>query len=158
MRRYACILIAISLVNFSFAQGTFKKNDIYLEAGGSGLFGSVNYERQLTRKPGLGARFGVGFYTEKAFYLTIPVGLNYLFQLKNEKAFIEAGLGVTWARRDAILKDARNTSLSHFTNFIPGIGYRRHTTRNVMWRVGAYGVINDNTVVPWLGASIGKRF
>ncbi len=76
-------------------QTIFKRNDIYLEAGGNGLFASVNYERQFTKEPALGFRLGNGFYSENAFYLTIPVGINYLFKIKNKHAFIDAGVGAT---------------------------------------------------------------
>ncbi|PJJ74805.1 hypothetical protein BXY57_0368 [Thermoflavifilum aggregans] len=94
MKTQILTIFALCTVMLSFGQGAFKKNDIYLEAGGNGLFGSVNYERRLTKEPALGARMGVGFYTENAFYLTIPVGINYLFKLKEEKSFksfIDAG-------------------------------------------------------------------
>jgi hypothetical protein len=104
----------------SYAQQNFNRNDIYLEAGGNGLFASVNYERQLTKQPGIGFRVGIGFYTEKAFYLTIPVGINYLFKLKNNQSFIDAGLGATFSRIDGkLLGDAKNSNGEHFVNFIP---------------------------------------
>lgn len=143
----------------SFGQNTFNPNDIYLEAGGNGLFGSVNYERQLTKRPGIGARIGIGFYSEKAFYLTIPVGINYLFQLKNNKSFIDAGLGATWARIDGkLFSGSEKSNGEHFVNFIPSLGYRRHTANNVMWRISATPIANKYGLVPWLGVSIGKRF
>lgn len=143
----------------SFGQSTFKENDIYLEAAGNGLFGSVNYERQLTKKPGIGVRIGIGFYTEKAFYLTIPVGINYLFELKKEGSFIDAGLGATWTRIDGkLFGDSENSNGEHFVNFIPSIGYRRHSSRNVMWRISITPGINRYGIVPWLGFSVGKRF
>ena len=40
------------------------RNTIFVEALGNGLFGSINYERQLTKEPGLSVRAGIGFYTE----------------------------------------------------------------------------------------------
>ncbi len=43
MRKQILTAFALSMVTLSFGQSTFKKNDIYLEAGGNGLFGSVNY-------------------------------------------------------------------------------------------------------------------
>ena len=95
MKHFILCIITAAFITSSFGQTAFKKNDIYLEAGGNGFFASVNYERQLTRQPGLGVRLGVGFYTENAFYLTIPVGINYLFKLNSDKSFIDAGLGVT---------------------------------------------------------------
>ena len=80
-------LLLSSCVCSSFAQEKFQRNSFYLEAFGSGLFGSLNYERQLTSKPGIGVRAGIGFYAEKAFSLTFPVGVNYLFPLKRENIF-----------------------------------------------------------------------
>jgi len=153
-----CIIIA-AFITSSFGQTTFKKNDIYLEAGGNGLFASVNYERQLTKQPGLGVRLGVGFYTENAFYLTIPAGIDYLFKLNSYKSFIDAGLGVTWTRIDGnIFGESINSNGDSFVNFIPSVGYRRHTTQNLMWRISITPVINESGFVPWLGLSIGKRF
>ena len=51
------------------------KNTVFVEALGNGLFGSINYERQLTKEPGLSLRAGIGFYTEYDFYLTLPLSI-----------------------------------------------------------------------------------
>ncbi len=143
----------------SNGQTTFKKNDIYIEAGGNGLFASANYERQFTKEPGPGFRLGIGFYTETAFYLTIPVGFNYLFKLKNNHSFVDAGLGATWTRIDGKkFANSRISNAHNFVNFVPSIGYRRHTNRNVMWRISATPIANNDGLFPWLGFSIGKRF
>ena len=159
MGKYTLLFILILVINCVKAQTMFKKNTVYLEAGGNALFGSINYERQLTNEPGLGARIGVGFYTENAFYITIPVGLNYIFQLKNRKSFIDAGLGVTWAKSDLhLIGSAYPYTGDYFINFIPSFGYRRHTAKNMMWRVSITPVANKYSFTPWLGASIGKRF
>ncbi len=156
------LTLLLAILGFSFysnGQTSFKRNDIYLEAGGNGLFSSINYERQLTKQPGLGFRLGIGFYAEKAFYLTIPVGINYLFKLKNNKSFIDAGLGATWTRIDGnLFGDSKNSTGDHFVNFAPSIGYRRHTTKDVMWRISITPIANKYGLVPWLGFSIGKRF
>jgi hypothetical protein len=159
MLKQILTLFALCAIHFAFSQSAFKKNDIYLEAGGNGLWGSVNYERQLTKEPGLGVRIGFGFYTENDFFLTLPVGINYLFKLKKENTFIDAGLGVTWAREDGIFfNQNKNAFADHFTSFLPSIGYRKHTVKNVMWRAGITPVINEFGFVPWFGFSIGKRF
>ena len=153
MRKYFLTISILCAATFTFGQSNFNKNDIYLEAGGNGLFGSVNYERQLTKKPGLGIRIGVGFYSENSFNVTLPVGINYLFNLKNHKSFIDAGLGVTWTGIDEKILLGL-----HFINFVPSIGYRKHTSKDLMWRISVTPVINKYGFVPWLGASIGKRF
>jgi len=159
MKQFSLLIIIAAFSTYSFSQTTFTKNSIYLEAGGNGLFGSVNYERQLTKEPGLGVRLGVGFYVENAFYLTIPVGINYLFELKNGKSFIDAGLGVTFTRINGeLFGDSKDPNGDNFGNFIPSIGYRRHTAKNVMWRISLSPIINNYGVYPWLGLSIGKQF
>ncbi|MEO7046362.1 MAG: hypothetical protein ABI091_13715 [Ferruginibacter sp.] len=159
MRHLSLFLVAFLLTISSNGQTIFERNDIYLEAGGNGLFASVNYERQLTKQPGLGFRLGVGFYSENAFYLTIPVGINYLFKLKNNKSFIDAGLGATWTRIDGnLFSNSKNANGDHFVNFVPSIGYRRHTSKDLMWRISVTPIANKYGLFPWLGLSIGKRF
>ena len=152
--------LTLLLVSFScslWAQTTFKRNAVFLEAGGNGIFGSIGYERQLTKEPGLGFRFGIGFWSENGFYMSIPVGFNYLFPLKKQGSFIEGGAGITWSRRDGRLfktipEDDKKT------HFFPSIGYRRHTKGNTMWRINISPAIHNNGFVPWVGLSIGKLF
>ena len=159
MKTFLLMMFAFCLAEHASGQNNFKRNDVYLEAGGNGLWGSVNYERQLTSEPGLGARIGIGFYTESAFYLTIPAGISYLFQLKKQGSFIDAGLGVTWTRMDGRLMNNKPFDKhDHWVNFIPSIGYRKHAKNNLMWRVSITPIANRYTFVPWLGISIGKRF
>ena len=143
----------------SFGQTTFKRNDLYFEAGGNGLFSSINYERQLTSQPGLGFRVGLGFYSENDLYLTIPIGINYLFKLKNDNSFIDAGLGATWTRSNGKFFIIEDPSIGEqFVSFVPSIGYRKHTANDVMWRISLAPVANKYGLVPWLGFSLGKRF
>ncbi|RTL54239.1 MAG: hypothetical protein EKK39_04730 [Sphingobacteriales bacterium] len=159
MKIYIYILPLLLLAQHCVGQSSFKRNDIYLEAGGNGLFISANYERQLTKEPGLGVRIGVGMYSENAYYLTIPIGINYLFATKNPKGFLDAGLGVSFTRENAKLFWEKTTPADdHFVNFIPSFGYRRHTTKNMMWRISCTPGINKFGFVPWIGFSIGKRF
>ena len=147
------LLLFISLS--TLAQKKFQQNSFYLEAFGSGLFGSLNYERQLTNKPGIGVRAGAGFYTEKAFFFTLPVGVNYLFSLKKENRFIDAGLTVSPTFKDA---NFRSTGDDRWINVLPSVGYRAHTRKNWMWRLAVTPVINRFAVTPSAGFSIGKLF
>lgn len=156
MKKHIFILAAPFISHFAPCQ-SLQQNNIYLEAGGNGLFGSINYERQFTKQPGFGVRIGIGFYTDAGFYLTIPVGIDYLFKLKNNRSFIDAGMGATWARENGHLFNS-NSKGDNFVNFIPSIGYRRHTLKNVMWRISAAPVANKYGLVPWIGLSLGKLF
>lgn len=147
------LLLFVSLS--TFAQKNFHQNSFYLEAFGSGLFGSLNYERQLTSKPGIGVRVGAGFYSEKGFFLTLPVGVNYLFSLKKENRFIDAGLTVSTTFKDA---NFRSTGDNKWVNAVPSVGYRAHTNKDWMWRFSVTPVINRFAFTPSAGFSIGKLF
>lgn len=159
MKKLLLAILLFSGVTATFAQSKLPGNNIYLEAGGNGLFGSINYERRLSKEPGFAVHAGVGFYTENAFYLTIPVGINYLFKLNNRNSFIDGGLGVTWASSNR--NSPTNTLFSngeHFTSFIPSVGYRKQTAKNLMFRFSLTPVINNYGFVPWAGIALGKSF
>jgi len=102
MNKIKFLIICLFVSIISFAQENQKsnsgnlKNTVFVEALGNGLFGSINYERQLTKEPGLSLRAGIGFYTEYDFYLTLPFSIQYLIDL-NRNNFIETGIGYTWA-------------------------------------------------------------
>lgn len=159
MLRLCFILVLISYLAPAQAQmhQPFRRNDIYLEAFGSGLFGSLNYERQLSKMPGLGLRIGVGFYAENHFYLTIPVGLHYLFPLRRPGTFIDAGIAYTQAFGDGRVF-ANKEQRDKFNSTIPSLGYRIHTKKDMMVRFSFTPVINYSGFHPSLGLSLGKRF
>ena len=157
MRKTLLFMLLVAFAICCRAQAPFKRNDVYLEALGAGLFGSVNYERQLSKMPGLGLRVGIGFYSENRFYLTVPVGLHYLFPLRSRGTFIDAGLAYTPAFGDGRVF-ADKEERDNFNSFIPSIGYRKHTKKDLMFRASFSPVVNYSGITPWLGVSLGKRF
>lgn len=154
-------LLSLSFLSVFAAAQSIGKNVLYLEAGGNGLWGSLNYEHQLTPQPGLSVRGGVGFYTEYGFYLTLPVGIQYQFALKRSNQFIDAGLGVTFVAQNSRFFQRKDEQLyDRFTCFVPSVGYRWHVGESTMLRASVTPVFNitDDAVLPWVGISIGKRF
>ncbi len=148
-----------SFIN-GFTQSDFRKNTIYGEFGGNGVFLSLNYERQLGTKPGLGVHFGLGNAdADETFAFTVPVGVDYLFNISNQKSFIETGLGVTWALQN--IWDGYNHTEPHIykPKLIPSIGYRRQTSYGLMWKITATPDFARNGIVPFYpGLAIGWRF
>jgi hypothetical protein len=163
MRKYFLTILAIISCTLVFSQPIFKKNDIYFEFLGNGIYASLNYEHQFANQPGFGIRLGIGYYSDRDFDISIPAGINYLFKLKNERSFIDAGLGATWSRAGgmkSIFQEAASGSVgnAHLISFIPSIGYRRHIKGNFMWRISFTPVFNKYKQVPYGGISVGKRF
>ena len=146
--------------SFLFGQSISKRQTVYLELGGNGLFTSVNYDFQLTKKPGLGIRAGIGFYSLDPFVLTIPVGVNYLFELQQNKSYMELGLGATWTKENVslYLEPDLCKKRTNFGNYFPTIGYRKHTKKSFMWRMSLTPLINQNGFQPFFGGSFGKLF
>lgn len=158
------LLLSIFSISFNlFAQTNtnIKRNLVFVEALGNGLFGSVNYERTLTKDPGLSLRLGVGFYTEDAFYLTIPTSLQYSFFLK-ENSYLETGFGYTWADANAndIFKKNELKDNDNLHNLFFSIGYKKYFGNDWMWKVNFSPIITNNkdVTLPWLGISFGKTF
>ena len=163
MRTVVILGIFFIFSTLSFAQSPFKKNTIFGELGGNGLLASINYERQLSSKPGFGVRLGMGFYGVKPTHLTVPAGVNYLIPLKKNNSFLDLGFGLTFSSANVRLvlasdDGAQNKEKNIHVNVIPGIGFRRHTSKNMMWRFGLTPIINDNGVIPFLGFALGKQF
>ncbi len=137
------------------------KNTVFVEALGNGLFGSINYERQLTKEPGLSLRAGIGFYTEYNFYLTLPFSIQYLIDL-NRNNFIETGIGYTWADAgaDDVFNNESVKNSDNLNNLFLSVGYKKHFGKDWMWKANFTPLITNNKEVtlPWIGVSIGKRF
>jgi hypothetical protein len=155
MRKTFLLSLAIIAFTSLSAQKAFKQTTFYGEIMGNGLTISVNYERQLSDKPGLGLHIGLGLGSEMP---VIPIGAKYLFKLKNEKSFIEAGLGIT-------LTDYSFSTLKHNVDnnrlkaaFIPSVGYRHHTSYGLMWRLNYTPVFLNYRSIWYVGGfSIGWR-
>jgi len=157
MRKFYTFLAGMGACISVQAQTSFTRNAVYLEAGGNGLFGSINYEHQFSEKPGFGLRAGLGFYAEYGFHPSIPVAVNYLIPLRNEQQFLEAGLGLTPTLEfNKKSKDVIDVNIVSYV--IPSFGFRKHTRNNYMWRINLSPVFNADPFLPWVGFSYGKRF
>jgi hypothetical protein len=157
MRKLLLLTFAILAAIHLTAQKPFKKNTIYGELGGNGIFLSLNYEKQMGIKPGLGLHIGVGICDVKPF---IPIGATYMFDLGNKKSFIETGAGITLGERyawDTHLV-SQTAPKPYKPAFIPSIGYRHQTHYGLMWRVNYTPVFTKyRNVLLFLGISTGWR-
>jgi hypothetical protein len=162
MKVFKIITLAVLVLSAStaFAQSNFKRNDLYFELLGNGIVASVNYERQLSDQPGFGVRVGLGFFPTEHGMLSVPLGFNYLVPLKDQKAFIELGLGATLTAEPVLFLDFSGDVYDKgpYTNIIPSVAYRGHTSKNLMWRFSLTPIFNSYGTLPLIGFSIGKRF
>jgi len=155
-----CLLNSMTKVS---GQSKSKLNTVYFELGGNGLFTSINYERQLLKNTRINFHIGTGIYGVQPTYLTIPFGINYLFKLNNTNSYIDLGFGATYSKADVALYaivDHKNPNYknTNYWNYIPSVGYRKLTKKNLMYRFSLTPVINHNDFLPFLGFSIGKSF
>jgi len=138
------------------AQKSFKRNTIYFEIGGNGLVLSLNYERQITSKPGLGLHAGVALSGDKPAF---PLGAKYLFDLGKQRSFLEVGAGVTFAEQDMWEENLNQvTSNPYKAGFIPSVGYRYNAPKGFMWRINYTPFFNKyRTELLFFGVSVGWR-
>ena len=69
------------------------------------------------------------------FRVSIPVGVNYLFDISPQLSFIETGLGVTWAEESIWKTGFQNSSSEYEAGFFASIGYRHQAPYGLMWRI-----------------------
>ena len=165
MRKYLPLTILLATGNIVFAQKEFKQNTIYGEMFGNGIgIVSVNYERQLKARPGFGFRLGLGYYdADSEFRLSIPIGMNYLFDLSKNRSFIEAGAGFTWSNAEGMAPPKNGVLVAdedeNIISFIPSVGYRAHIINDkIMLRASIPVIINKYRTFPYLGLAAGIRF
>jgi hypothetical protein len=164
MKQYLLAVLLLASGQAVFSQDHHKKNEVFLELGGNGLLGSVNYSRQLTKDPGLNFRIGIGAYGSNPTYITLPLGVNYLFRIIEKHTFLDLGLGATLTNADVTMSVRREYSegythpRSKLVNFIPSIGIKTNTKKDFVWRFNITPVINNYGTVPSFGLSFGKRF
>jgi len=161
MKRSLSFVFFILFTLLLQAQNKFEQNAVYLEVGGNAIVGSLNYEHQFSNKPGLGFRMGIGVSLDEELHPSIPLGVNYLIPLKNERSFVDVGLGTTFTYEDVYQYDYYgNMSPTSRTivALVPSFGYRRHAKNSLMWRASVTPVISRSGIFPWVGFSIGKRF
>jgi hypothetical protein len=156
MRKLLLLVILTLSTCICFSQNSFKKNAVYGELAGQGLWLSANYERQLSGKPGFGIHIGGSWGNIKPI---ISTGCNYLFKLKKkDKSFVEAGAGLTLTEASFLsLKEVYNNNYTGL--FIPSIGYRHHTHYGLMWKIVYSPAFSSVRTIPFDGGfSLGWRF
>lgn len=157
MRLFLLIPIILSMNIRADAQSTFKQNTAYAEIMGYGLVLSVNYERQLSHKPGFGIHAGIGLGGDVPAF---PLGVNYLWNLGKQRSFLEAGFGITLAEAGVYSAKLDATENDRLTpGYIPSIGYRHHTPYGLMWKlIFSPAFSRYRNVLPYGGFSLGWRF
>jgi len=156
MRKILLFTIAIFAACQLPAQKSFKRNTVYFEIGGNGLVLSLNYERQITNKPGLGFHVGIALSGDKPAF---PLGAKYLFDLGKQRSFLEVGAGVTIAEQDMWEEDLNQvTGNPYKAGFIPSVGYRYNAPKGFMWRINYTPFFNKyRTELLFFGVSVGWR-
>ena len=139
----------------SWGQEDLKRKSIYLELGGSGIIGSVNYD--FLFKPGndgLGMRVGLGFVPNT---IVVPIGLNGLIGKK--KVAFEYGAGISAA---FIFADVDNLTFNFGSDHFGFIGYGKVGMRISPKENGVVFNIHWNPVITaeklrllWFGLGIG---
>ena len=148
-----------------------RVNSLFLEGGGNGVYGSVNFDRVINyNKFALSLRAGVGVYPsenveDNALYPILPLEINTLWGRKNH--YIEGGIGMS----TMFLHPVRSEESFEFLFLgFARIGYRLQKDNGLFLRIGFTPVLFDASInqpnsenrgfkfIPWAGISIGESF
>ncbi len=156
----------ISLQTFSQIKSyKIRKNIIFLEIGGLGGYGSLNYEKVILHKNQLMSTIRVGISTYRVIDFTnkfnpdaiLPITINALYG-QNHK--IELGIGNTFSTIvRASLPDMKPSRIVDF-NTVFSFGYRfQKNTGGVVYRCAYTPILEFNKYLRhWLGISFGYSF
>ncbi len=122
-----------------------SRSTVFIELGGTGVLGSVNYEHLVTDWLGLRA----GFVSDLRTVTIVPMTANFLIGSSIEHK-LELGIGVS----TVITPDAMPVPL-----WTGGIGYRYHPALSgFLFRAAftpLYGSAIQGGILPWGGISVG---
>jgi hypothetical protein len=168
------ITTAMLFTNHSFSQEPItvdsskkeSKNIVYIEAGGAGIFYSLNYERVLLGnkriKPTV--RFGLEYIFSEDLFL--PISCNIIFGKGKHKTELGAGvlliLDFRFNARKGVAKDDplySNGLETFYNNIFNGfIGYRHENyQKKIIIRIGYSPFYDPIGYHHWGGFSVGYK-
>lgn len=181
MKHKKTFLLLLCSLTFSMAISQ-KHSATYVEAGGAGLFGTLNYDFRFKETSGSryglpGLRIGIGVspkyildsgvinhvISTKGTAVLILVGINSLCDLSYAKIGgdnIELGVNLLYAQKNSI---ADKKGVFKQTNrLIPSLnlGYRfqSYEDKGFLWRLCYDPYLLDGKIHHWFGISAGYNF
>lgn len=156
-----------------------RKNSVFFEAGGNGIFASINYEGKafLGKKNNfLAAKIGLG-----PFAIINVLNMTATYNIGDGMNYFEIGGGLGWFTSNLLFgSEILGSDRYNYFYFTPTIGYRRHSARGFLFRtfittfaiketrqidsgIIGYGSSNYTTqdyyqYYPSLGISVGYAF
>lgn len=160
-------IIALCAIQFSIfqslkAQEQPKRNAVFVEIYGAGLFHSINYDVRFDQiSNGLGTRIGLGYTAiDGVRVFTFPITINYLIGKKRN--FLELGIGGTgiFLGQGNISSPASGPDISSSTAIAHGmLGYRRVSSSGFLFRAGITPLFTGTEFIPFVPqASLGYAF
>ncbi|MBA3901011.1 MAG: hypothetical protein H0X62_12525 [Bacteroidetes bacterium] len=162
--KHICITILL-LLSISFCSPTIvlaqKLNRVFLEAGGPGGYGSLNYNREIFSRDKLNIFAGAGFFfpnfqdfnNRANPDLTLPLRISSIY---GERHKLEIGFAAELVSYSVFMEG--NTSKASRLNYAPQLGYLYQPGQRFYYRIFYYPLLESGHFKHWGGASIGLLF
>lgn len=161
MKDILLLLIFCFAFNLSYSQKSDRKhNNVFIEIGGTAIYGSINYERNFYLNDKFGSSLSIGILPINAehlygvdFFPIMPMRANAFYEQNKHKYVL--GFSVFPVRE----LTENPEKLEYFINYNHSffLGYR-YTYPNNRFNVGfSLNPIIDSTgiLIPWVGFQIG---
>lgn len=140
-----------------------KDNSIGIQLMGGGGLVSIMYEKTwANRWP---TRIGIGYYEENGNYIALPIGVSYLFSLKNRSNKIASSLDYAFLNplsQNSNPEERDRVLPQHAVYF--NLGFQHNGKEQITWKVNAgpmfhFTAIEGKRLIrPWVGVTIGRQF
>lgn len=179
---YVIMLAAMCAALPANAQNNVEDNvtgkQFYVEGGGPGVILSVYFDSRFTRDRALGwgYRIGTGFgsrYESESYYeggdyyyedyqhsyVTIPMGINYVFGKSTSNHAFEAGAGISILTRKVCLYDYEFENKGNLLGYFSFMYRRQPINGGFTWRIGFTPIIGTGgDIVPSGAIGLGYSF
>jgi hypothetical protein len=157
------LIVSSNLIGQVESPPTSISNQVFLEVGGLGVYGSVNYERFILKNKNVGVRAGLSTYNFVDFNgnfnpdLVLPYGVSYF---KGNRYKLEVGIGQTVTSVVTIDEESWGPKRTYRVhgNFTIGFRYQKKE-KGLIFRCAYSPMIQDYSKYKnWALISIGYGF
>ena len=135
--------------------GKMLHNHVFLEAGGNGIYWTINYERMFTDN--ISGRIGLGYMPNNDNVFTAPVMVNYLWGDTDHK--VELGIGVLFVGADSDINRFNGNLDQNGVGGTATLGYRFQPAGECWtFRAGYTPFFGLGGYQNWGGISFGYAF
>jgi hypothetical protein len=158
LRMASAVVLLATLPNVdALAQRQDQPNLLGVELLGRGLIYSVNYERSLTPRTGIG--MGTAYWNiDKAHIAIVPLYASWNPVGDRHSLYLAAGTTLIYGREKSFLFDTPGSESAFLAAGTSSVGYQYRSSGGYVIRPALNILLSRHGNIVWPGITLGRRF